>query len=179
VTLGRPEEGWSQARAEAELENVLADVRRGIWKPHLVALPAEPEGPREDPTFHEFATKWFASISKEVRPNTRLDYEWQLRVHLLPFFQTHRLSQITVAEVDRYREAKQAQGPAVKDRRRHPLRGPIKPPTRPLPTGQKCRNGGLAGDFTTRPGRFERPTSRSGGVQRSRAEPPQSLEVAG
>jgi hypothetical protein len=75
VTLGSPEEGWSQARAEADLENVLADVRRGIWKPHLVELPAEPEGPRKDPTFHEFATKRFASISKEIRPSMRLDYE--------------------------------------------------------------------------------------------------------
>ena len=34
-----------------------------------------------------------------------LDYEWQLTHHLLPFFAGHRLSQITIAEVDRYRHA--------------------------------------------------------------------------
>jgi integrase len=33
-----------------------------------------------------------------------LDYEWQLSCHLLPFFRAHRLSQITVQEVDRYRQ---------------------------------------------------------------------------
>ena len=32
VTLGTAEEGWTRQRAEVELENVLADVRRGIWR---------------------------------------------------------------------------------------------------------------------------------------------------
>jgi hypothetical protein len=35
--------------------------------------------------------------------NTELDYQWQLSHHLLPFFKNHHLSQITIAEVDRYR----------------------------------------------------------------------------
>jgi integrase len=35
-----------------------------------------------------------------------LDYKWQLRNHLLPFFAGHRLSQITIVEVDRYRRGK-------------------------------------------------------------------------
>ncbi len=33
VTLGSPHEGWTKAKAELELQNVLADVRRGIWQP--------------------------------------------------------------------------------------------------------------------------------------------------
>lgn len=33
VTLGTAEEGWTRRKAELELENVLADVRRGIWRP--------------------------------------------------------------------------------------------------------------------------------------------------
>ena len=49
-----------------------------------------------------------------ARPNTVLDYEWQLRVHLLPFFKNHRLSQITVAEDDRYREAKVVEAAATR-----------------------------------------------------------------
>ena len=44
------------------------------------------------------------------RATTRRDYEWKLSDHLLPFFKSHRLSQITVAEVDRYRAAKRKQG---------------------------------------------------------------------
>src|SRR6218665_993499 len=48
-------DGWTRKRAEDELQNVLADVRRGIWRP-----PAEPESaaePRRIPTFHEFASE--------------------------------------------------------------------------------------------------------------------------
>ena len=33
LTLGRPEDGWTRDRAEAELRHVLADVERGIWSP--------------------------------------------------------------------------------------------------------------------------------------------------
>ncbi len=45
-----------------------------------------------------------------LRPNTALDYRWQLCHHLLPLFHRHRLSQITVAEIDRYRTAKVREG---------------------------------------------------------------------
>jgi len=37
VKLGTAEQGWTWDRAQRELENVLVEVRRGIWKP------AEPE----------------------------------------------------------------------------------------------------------------------------------------
>jgi hypothetical protein len=36
---------------------VLADVRRGIWKPPKPRQPVSVE--REIPTFHEFASEWF------------------------------------------------------------------------------------------------------------------------
>jgi integrase len=102
VTLGSADEGWSRPRAETELQNVLADVRRGIWRPRT----ADVVRPPLDPTFHEFASHWFAAREAEWRSSTRADYYWRLTRHLLPFFARHRLSQITVAEVDRYREAK-------------------------------------------------------------------------
>jgi integrase len=109
VTLGRPEDGWNEAKAQTELENVLADVRRGIWQPQ--APPALE--PTPEPTFHQFSSAWFEQVKDELRPNTVLDYEWQLSAHLLPFFKNHTLSQITVAEVDRYREAKVADNRAI------------------------------------------------------------------
>ena len=111
VTLGTADEGWTRAKAQTELQNVLADVRRGIWRP------AEPEPAPEidqDPTFHEFASRWFEATKGEWRPKTRLDYEWQLSYHLLPFFRSHRLSQITIAEVDRYRQTKVADARTVR-----------------------------------------------------------------
>jgi hypothetical protein len=102
VTLGTDADGWSRARAEVELQNVLADVRRGIWRPPV----AEPvEAPPADPSFHEFGSEWYVARDCEWRESTQADYHWRLTHHLLPFFARHRLSQMTVAEVDRYREA--------------------------------------------------------------------------
>ncbi len=103
VTLGTRSEGWDRKRAETELANVLADVRRGQWTP-----PAPVQAPTiaSDPGFHRFATDWLDARRGELRPNTLKDYEWALTWHLLPFFKRHTLSQITVAEVDRYRASK-------------------------------------------------------------------------
>jgi integrase len=103
VTLGTDAEGWSEPRAEVELGNVLADVRRGIWKP---PNPEPAPRPPADPTFHEFASEWWAAKRGEMRPNTRADYEWQLSGHLLPYFARLHLSEITVADVDKYRRTK-------------------------------------------------------------------------
>jgi integrase len=107
VALGTAAEGWTRAKAQTELQNILADVRRGIWQPALAEQVAEVA---QDPTFHEFSSEWFESTKGEWRQKTRLDYEWQLSSHLLPFFKSHRLSQITIAEVDRYRAMKVKQG---------------------------------------------------------------------
>jgi integrase len=106
VTLGMDAEGWTQQRAEVELQNVLADVRRGVWRPPHPE-PAPP--PVADPTFHEFASEWWASKRDELGRKTQIDYEWQLSNHLLPFFADHRLSKITIREVDRYRAMKVAE----------------------------------------------------------------------
>jgi len=103
VTLGARADGWTRARADVELQNVLADVRRGIWKPAV----AEPiiAAPR-DPAFHEFASEWLFARRNELAPRTVEDYPLALGHHLLPFFAQHRLSQITAREVDRYKAAK-------------------------------------------------------------------------
>jgi integrase len=100
VSLGTAEEGWTRGKAHEELQNILADVRRGIWKP---PEPQPASVVEADPLFHAFASFWFETSKAEWRESTRLDYQWQLSHHLLPFFKNHRLSQITIAEVDRYR----------------------------------------------------------------------------
>jgi hypothetical protein len=33
LRLGTADEGWTRRKAEDELANVLADVRRGVWQP--------------------------------------------------------------------------------------------------------------------------------------------------
>ncbi len=107
LTLGSNRNGWTRQKAEEELQNVLADVRRELWRP---PLPATDET-IEEPTFHEFASEWFEAFKDEgVRATTLQDYEWQLCNHLLPYFASHRLSEITIAEVDRYRQLKVREG---------------------------------------------------------------------
>jgi integrase len=105
--LGAPAEGWTRERAERELTDTMALVRRGVWLPPETVRAPEPVD--ADPGIHEFASEWFAASEAGWRPSTRLDYQWQLSSHLLPFFRGHRLSQITIAEVDRYRAAKLAE----------------------------------------------------------------------
>lgn len=103
LTLGRPEDGWTKLKAERELAAVLRDVERRSWRrqePRPAAAPAV------DPTFHEFASAWFATKRAEIQPNTASSYRNDLTNHLLPFFKDHRLSQITIREVDRYRHTK-------------------------------------------------------------------------
>ncbi|HEY4810330.1 MAG TPA: site-specific integrase [Solirubrobacteraceae bacterium] len=112
-TLGTSAQGWTRARAQTELANALADVRRGIWQPPAAAQVEVVRS--EDPTFHEFASEWFEAHQGEWRPGTRADYRQHLTHHLLPFFEHHRLSQITISEVDRYRAAKVAEACKIKD----------------------------------------------------------------
>lgn len=107
VTLGTAEEGWSRARAEAELRHVLADVERGIWQPYE---PVQPEEPREAPSFHEFASEWLENREPELRPKTVTSYRWQLTTHLLPHFARMRLDEIGPEDIDRYKAAKLRQG---------------------------------------------------------------------
>jgi len=102
VTLGGADEGWTRQKAEAELRHVLADVERGHWAPGVGRTAEAPKSP----TFHEFASAWLAGRRGELREATLADYRWQLCNHLLPFFHAHRVPQISVAEVGRYREFK-------------------------------------------------------------------------
>ena len=100
-TLGSSSEGWTRTKAEVALENVLADVRRGLWQPE-----PEPHQPKPEPTFHEFASEWVAVRRMELRPRTIEADEWALSNHLLPVFAASRLSEITPEAVDRYRRMK-------------------------------------------------------------------------
>ncbi len=102
ITLGTDRDGWTYRKAERKLDDVLAQVRAGVWKPEA----PERREKLGEMTFHEFASRWWAAGREELRPNTQLDYEWRLRKHLLPFFADLVISEIDVDAVDRYREQK-------------------------------------------------------------------------
>jgi integrase len=114
VTLGSSADGWTPAKARTELENVLADVRRGIWKP---PAPEPMQAPTAAPTFHVFASEWFERQKIEggrrqggLTGAGRADLEWRLSNHLLRAFADRRLDEITIEDVDRYRLAKVREG---------------------------------------------------------------------
>lgn len=83
------------------LDRVLAEIEVGVWRP-----PRSQAIGDADQTFHGFASRWWAARKAELRPTTQADYEWRLRNHLLPFFADFRVSDITVALVDEYRNEK-------------------------------------------------------------------------
>lgn len=123
VALGTSDEGWTREKAGKKLSHVLADVERGIWKPEA---PPPDQGPATEPTFHEFASEWFEGVAPELRVRTRIDYQWRLSNHLLPYFARHRLSAITVEEIDRYRREKVRESKAVAAARQRQLALPEK-----------------------------------------------------
>src|SRR5215208_2335318 len=73
-------DGTTRAQAEEELQNILADVRRGVWRPAERYLPDS----EIDPGFHLFASEWLAAVSPGLAEKTTTRYRWQLTNHLLP-----------------------------------------------------------------------------------------------
>jgi integrase len=112
LRLGTQEDGWTQARADRELEDVLARIRAGVWTPPVKAIDTQPT---EEQTFHEYATAYLAGRKGELSENTFSDSTWRLSCHLLPFFAEHRVAAIDVQLVDEYRADKVAEREHVKD----------------------------------------------------------------
>lgn len=104
ITLGRPEDGWTWARAERELAAVLRDVELGIWQPPQPD--PTPPPPEEDVRFLEFSAEWLDAKVLEIEENTASSYRNDLRNHLIPFFKDHLVKAIDVKEIDRYRQHK-------------------------------------------------------------------------
>ncbi|HMJ74017.1 MAG TPA: tyrosine-type recombinase/integrase [Solirubrobacterales bacterium] len=126
LTLGFERDGWDWDRAEEELENILADVRRGIWvSPKKKKRRADAEAEEDDgaPIFGPFARQLVASRKGQVSDNHLAFLEWALR-HLLPYFGDWPLEDIDAQAVDAYRHHK-VQESEARERaigRRKPLR---------------------------------------------------------
>lgn len=137
VTLGLESEGWTRQRALEELENVMADVRRGIWVPphrNRERRPAEQQPEQTIPTFHELASTVLAGREGEVSERT-IEYEtWALSHHLLPFFAGYRADEIDIALVDEYRRSKVAESRRRREaiERGEPLRVKVRGRMQPL-----------------------------------------------
>lgn len=127
LTLGFEREGWTYKRAEEELENILADVRRGIWvspkkKKRRAASKADEDGSART-IFGPFARQLVASRKGQVSDNHLAFLNWALG-HLLPYFADWPLLDIDVEAVDAYRHFKVQEAEARQRaiERRKPLR---------------------------------------------------------
>lgn len=106
LTLGSEAEGWTRSRAEEELQNVLADVRRVIWVPPGSMGRWKPAAEVERANcFGPFARALLIARRGQVAPATIRYMEWSLS-HLLPYFADWPLGEIDVLAVDAYRAHK-------------------------------------------------------------------------
>ena len=136
VTLGLETEGWTRSRAEEELQNILADVRRGIWIPsdkHHRGRTGRDDETDEAALFGPFARDLVAARKGEVSVNTHGYQEWAL-THLLPYFADWPVGAIDIEAVDAYRRHKVEQADLRRRaiERRKPLRDDHGQVMRPL-----------------------------------------------
>jgi integrase len=108
-TLGSSQDGLTPRKARLAMQDLMANVRAGRWVPPEQRVP-ESE-PKVIPTFHAFASEWFAALCEEGGRNgdglsersIRDLRDWRLREHILPFFAEFRVDEIGVEDVDRFR----------------------------------------------------------------------------
>lgn len=105
VTFGTNHEGWSEERAEVELERIMERVRRGTWSPPEESAPpqAEPEPPKPSETIHVTLSRWWQKKKLDLTPNARADYQWRYE-HILAFSSDKPTSEIDKQWVDELRD---------------------------------------------------------------------------
>jgi integrase len=138
LTLGLESEGWNRKRAEEELANVMADVRRGLWTPPTRRRRAEGRAERGEDAdgellFGIFARQVIAQREGEVSASYLRIMYWGLS-HLLPYFAEWPLAQIDVEAVDAYRAYKVEEAESIRRaaERRKPKLDERGLPRRPL-----------------------------------------------
>jgi hypothetical protein len=138
LTLGLETEGWDRKRAEEELANVMADVRRGFWTPPTRRRRSEERGERGlsddgDLLFGPFARRVVAQREGEVSASYFRIMHWGLS-HLLPYFADWPLADIDVEAVDAYRAFKVEESESIRRaiERRKPKLDEHGRPRRPL-----------------------------------------------
>lgn len=136
LTLGAATEGWTRRRADEELKNVLADVRRAIWVPPSASGRWRRASEVENANlFGAFAQALLLARRGEVAPATIRYMQWALS-HLMPYFADWPLQEIDVRAVDAYRahKVKGSQARRQASERGRPLRDEDGRALRPLST---------------------------------------------
>jgi integrase len=108
VSLGFERDGWDRRRAEEELQNIMADVRRGLWVPPRRGSARDRDGgweEREVPTLGRFAADLVASHEGQISEATTRQRRWAL-AHVAPLLGDLRLDEIDVRCIDEFRDLK-------------------------------------------------------------------------
>jgi integrase len=92
---GRPQGFLRRRDAEALLEEILVEARRGQLRQQNTGI-----------TFADVAEDWYAkgSMKRDWAASTRVDYRSVLDAHLLPTFGPMRIETITAAQFERWRD---------------------------------------------------------------------------
>jgi len=127
-TLGFDHEGWTREAAQEKLDDILAEVRLGIWIPPQKKRRRQgdteaPAAPDEIVYFGPFALDLVDAREGQVSDNTTAHEKWALS-HLLPFFGDWPLPEIDAEAIDDYRafKVKEAAARARAIERRKPQR---------------------------------------------------------
>lgn len=138
VTLGYARDGWDPDRAEEELQNILADVRRGLWVPPQKRTKSSGEESErgEVPLFGPFARDLVEAREGQVAEKTTKRERWALG-HLMPYFGDWAVNEIDVEAVDDYRlfKVKESEARAHAIERGRPQRNGHGQLMRPLSAG--------------------------------------------
>ncbi len=110
VTLGFDHEGWTPEAAQDKLDDILAEVRLGIWIPPKKKRRQQTgiaDAPAQDEVvyFGPFAIDLVDAREGQVSENTTAHERWALS-HLLPFFGDWPLPEIDAEAIDNYRAFK-------------------------------------------------------------------------
>jgi integrase len=118
TTADHPSEKAAEKAARKLMDDVMSDVRREKWPAGAQDgfagwTPPEERAPEPKPvpTFHEFASEWYARVEAEggrdgdgLRERSVRDLrDWRLRRHVLPFWATYPIDAVDVEAVDRFK----------------------------------------------------------------------------
>jgi integrase len=133
LTLGLESEGWTRRRAEDELANVLADVRRDLWVEPLPGARRRHRKEKREILFAAFVDDLLAERRHQLSDAMCAHLEWGLW-HLRPVFNDWLLRDIDAEAVDVYRAQKVEEAEALRAALEHgrPRRGETGRIMRPL-----------------------------------------------
>jgi integrase len=108
VDLGTNLEGWSEQRAQVELEKVMGQIERGTWTPPT----SRPRPQRIDASIETVtvtASRWWEKRRGDLAPTTRADYRWRLD-YVLDYLGSEATADMVAQRVDEFRGWLQRQG---------------------------------------------------------------------